>query len=304
MDRSSRVAFGMHGARRGHAGDFEIQGFIMGSIRMAHAAGFVAVVFAALGISILTNGNARAAPQDCVVEHNKPWGCGTKYICVLLYAKQRETQRVIKLHDPVREPSEWKTTRACDCRVPPCGRQRQCPPMMAVKSQELKTCWTFGGSASVEAKVGMLIELLGKLGVTVTAELSREGCVTVSEAVQYHVPWEQCFDTHGRDVIITRSGESVETSTEYVFTWRVWDGVAGVFYDIDVPCNESTTVVNVKAGVGHEFQIAPYPERCGSIVPDPDPYDSKRSDPCCSPLPPCDPPPPDGKICCGCEGSR
>jgi len=264
-------------------------------------------VCAAAAIAVLAaaaaGGRARAQ-NDCFSEKYKPWGCGTKYTCEYIGEEGGSEVRTTEYSGPVRQPSGWTTTKACDCRLAPCGLVRQCPPSQATKSQEQKVCWEYGGSASVEAKVGYLIEILGKLGVTVSVDISREGCETLSEGLVYHIPWEQCFDTHGRDVSMVYEGKVYYRITPKVFVWRVTDRQTGKSYVIRIPCPPVSGVVSAKAALGRELQIAPYPERCGSIVPDPDVYDGKRSDPCCSPLPPCDPPPPDGKICCGCEGTR
>jgi hypothetical protein len=259
-----------------------------------------------LALVAATGGTIARSENECNVANNTPSGCEfpAKYFCEYLGVTKDSSVEVISDKKVYLKKGEWVSMNACDCRMAPCGRVRECMTAKKGKSESFEVCLSVGGELTVEAKSSMLLKLLGELGVSVSVSAELQGCYTYSESIEFDVPGEQCFERHGRACVWKHEGTITRTEAKYIFHWRVWDFAKGKVWNVALPCDvtrHGSLSAQVDGGV--EIHDAPILEDCGSIVNE-DIYDGMRANPCCRPMPECDPGVPPEQWCCGCKGNH
>ncbi|MFN7020789.1 MAG: hypothetical protein ACK4WH_05605 [Phycisphaerales bacterium] len=197
----------------------------------------------------------------------------------------------------------WITAEACNCFFAPCDSDqfRSCDPLTRTLQREFQTCWKVGGEVSVVGKTSLLLSLVGELGVDITVSGEFSSCETVGETLGFTVPRTNCWNQHSREIWIQRRVQGVRVEAETVDYWECQ--LANLL------TTEVRTVCGVRESRGEvstvgdwTVQDAPYPPCMGAPVFRPDPYDGKRADACCHPLPPCDNLAEAQPPCCGCSG--
>lgn len=207
------------------------------------------------------------------------------------------TTTIATTHVP--QKGGWDGQDACNCAYIPCNMMRSCQPAEHMFDVRHEICWSVGGSVSVEGKTGLLASLFGSLGVSVSINANFQDCYTWGEAYTFTVPLSNCFRNYARPTWVnsTASGQILHAES---ITTLTKPGEEPLIHKcgLSVRANADAHMTS-----GREIQYAPYPEHCGgSLPPGPDPYDGKRSDPCCFPLPPCDVLEPGQNPCCACYG--
>lgn len=182
----------------------------------------------------------------------------------------------------------WYRQSACNCRLVRCGTPMNvCLPPAHTTEKGVETCWTVGGSVSVEGETGLLVEIFAKLGVTVQLTGTIGQCYTHSEAFQFYVPVNDCFHTAARAVWTESSVSGTVDQIQEVYTWTCSivdaDGttVIGTEY-YETECNVVTSIGRADTTNGITVQIAPYTVECGGPPPQsPDPFDGETQQKCC-----------------------
>lgn len=241
-------------------------------------------------------------PASCFQGEHQPPGCDCVMDDVQYFLEEYET-------NPVSSQTfkgAWYSQSACNCGYLPCGDLRVCEGAEHSFTKEDQVCWTVSGNATFSGKTGLLTRLLGELGVSVQIGLQMQHCHKFTEGTKFKVPMSNCFKNYAREVWVETEIQGTVREICGKFHWISYELVGGQTIEIDqgwTECNVKTASGRVTKVSEHEVQYPPYPERCGGAVPSPDPYDGKRAEPCCSPLPPCDPVPPGSHSCCVCYAS-
>jgi len=201
----------------------------------------------------------------------------------------------------------WDSSAPCNCAYIPCGLRQRCEPAQRMHSEQAEVCWEVGAGAEAELGTGLIEELLVELGVSVAVDGRFRHCHRWTDEFRYFVPVSDCFTSYIRPIWteskVTATKHRVKARTHWVEHVTDPDGSVTSVSRGYTTCGETAKVSgSAKLKGGRGTHIAPFPERCGGAVWDPDPNEGKRMEPCCSPLPPCDELGPGDVPCCGCWG--
>lgn len=197
----------------------------------------------------------------------------------------------------------WRTREAYDCAMVPCGEEAEYPgPMVVTVLRKTNWCVNVGGSASASAlvsgKSGLLMRLLGELGVSVTIQVGFSYCDERGEGVSVNVSPKRCWHVAGRWVHRDMSVTGSVTEAETVGYWECVKP-SGMIVTVSTMYGVATSTGWADRIAEEVFQQARRSPGCSGPPIDPE-HDGKFEEPCCRPMPACDPDTEDP--CCGCFG--